>query len=206
MISTKDTLLSKLEQTFDKCSDCLLHPEYISLLDKLFDIVLSKEHIDFLCNKVTSKKHNWEIQFDHLRILLLNPSATAYNLKDFYYDNIKKCRRLSIKIFLIRGYALYASEEELNPIMKKFQMSLEKNHDYMDYNYILSVAGLPYLVNKYGYDCFVKSLEKAQEEYEQIDPLLRGFFTLNEKLQQVNLLSVEDAQIRLKHFLEKHRK
>lgn len=200
-----DILLLELERTFHKCSDCLLHPDYKSCLNKLYNIELTKNYIDFLCDKVISKKHIWEIRFDHLRILLLHSSAAKFDLKDFYLEHIKKCRRLAMKLFLIRGYAIYASEEELMPIMEKFQKSLEKNHDYIDYNYILSVAGLPYLVNTYGYSCFAKALEKAQEEHEKIDPLLQGYFTLNEKLQQVNLLTAEELRERSERFLEKYR-
>ncbi len=196
-------LLSALERSFKKCSDCLLHPDYIASLNKLYNIELSQELIDYLCNKITSKKHIWEIRFDHLRILLLNPSAKAFDLKEFYFENLKKCRRLAMKIFYIRGYAIYASEEELNPVMEKFCRNLEKNHDYIDYNYILSVAGLPYLVDLYKYDCFAQVLKKAEEEHEKIDPLLRGYFTLNSNMEQVNLLTVEEVQKRSKQFLDK---
>ena len=128
-----------------------------------------------------------------------------YDLKAFYFENLKKCRRLAMKIFFIRGYAIYASEEELIPIMEKFQKSLEKNHDYIDYNYILSVAGLPYLVDIYGYDCFSQTLKKAEEEHEKIDPLLRGYFTLDSNLEQVNLLTIKEVQKRSKQFLDKHK-
>ena len=197
-------LLSELERTFKKCSDCSMHPNYIANLDKLYNIELSQELIDYLCDKATSKKHIWEIRFDHLRILLLNPSANAFDLKEFYYENLKKSRRLAMKIFYIRGYAIYASEEELNPVMEKFRKSLDKNHDYIDYSYLLSVAGIPCLVDTYGYDCFVKTLEKAKEEYRRISPLLRGYFTLNTNLEQVNLLSIEEIRRRLERFLEKY--
>ena len=196
-------LLSELERIFKKCSDSLMHPDYIASLNKLYNIELSQELIDYLCNKITSKKHIWEIRFDHLRILLLNPSAKAFDLKEFYYENLKKCRRLAMKIFYIRGYAIYASEEELNPVMEKFRKNLEKNHDYIDYNYVLSVAGIPYLADTYGYDCFVKTLEKAEEEHQRIDPLLRGYFTLNTNLEQVNLLSIEEVRQCSERFLEK---
>jgi len=198
-------LLSELERTFKKCSDCSLHPDYIASLNILYNIELSQELIDYLCDKITSKKHIWEIRFNHLRILLLNPSAKAFDLKAFYFENLKKCRRLALKIFYIRGYAIYASEEELNPVMEKFQKSLEKNHDYIDYNYLLSVAGIPYLVDTYGYDCFAKTLEKAEEEHQQIDPLLRGYFTLTEDIEQISLLSIEESRRRSEKFLQKCR-
>lgn len=198
-------LLSELERTFALCSDCLLHPEYTKLLKKLENIHLSQELVDFLCAKATSNKHIWELRFAHLRILLRNPSAQAFDLKEFYLENIKKSRRLALKLFFIRGYAIFAGEKELNPVMGKFQKSLEKNHDYIDYNYILSVAGIPYLLDSYGYDCFAVTLKKAKEEYEKIDPLLQGFFTLNEDLKQVKLLPVEESRKRSQKFLEKYR-
>ena len=196
-------VLSAMERTFKKCSDCLLHPDYIANLKKLDDIDLTQELIDYLCDKTTSKKHIWEIRLKHLRILLLNPSAKSFDLKNFYFENLKKCRRLAMKIFFIRGYAIYASEAELNPVMDNFRRNLEKNHDYIDYNHILSVAGLPYLVDIYGYDCFSQALKKAEEEHEKIDPLLRGYFTLNSNMEQVNLLTFEEVQKRSKQFLDK---
>lgn len=197
-------LLSELERTFKKCSDCLLHPDYIANLNKLNNIELSQELIDYLCDKATSKKHIWEIRFDHLRILLLNPSAKAFDLKEFYFENLKKCRRLAMKIFYIRGYAIYASEEELIPVMEKFCRNLEGPCGYIDYNYILSIAGLPYLVETYGYPCFAQALAKANQEYAKISSSLRGYFTLNENLEQVNLISPEESLKRMQAFLKEH--
>ena len=181
-------MIEKLEYWFSKCSDCLLHPEYEKLLNELYDYDLNQEIIDFLCDKATSKKHWCELRFEHLKILLL-----------------KRCRRLWLKMFYIRGYAFYATAEELLPVMKKFQQLLEKNHDYIDYEYILSVAGLSYLAEKYDYACFKETLETAKIEYQKIDPLLRGYFTLNEKLEHINLISNEEALKRSKEFLEKHK-
>lgn len=202
----KNCLLPELEHTFSKCSDCLLHHDYILLLNKLYEEELTQELVGYLCEKATSKKHIWEIRLEHLRILLLNPSAQAFDLKTFYFENLKKSRRLTMKLFYIRGYAIYASEEELNTVMDKFRKNLEKNHDYIDYNYILSVAGLPYLVNTYGYDCFVQTLKKAKEEHKKIDPLLRGYFTLDSRLEQIDLLSHDEASRQTKLFLSKNEK
>jgi hypothetical protein len=197
-------MVENLSHWFSKCSDCLLHPEYEKLLNKLYAYDLTQEIIDFLCSKAVSKKHFCEIRFQHLKILLLNKSALKFDLKQFYLDNVKKSRRLWLKMFYIRGYAFYATEQELAPIMKKFQAQLEKNHDYIDYEYILSEAGLPYLVNEYDYPCFSDALETANNEYQKIDPLLRGYFTLNENLEHINLISNEEALKRSKEFLKKH--
>ncbi len=198
-------MVEKLEYWFSKCSDCLLHPEYTKLLDELYNYELNQEIIDFLCDKATAKKHWCELRFEHLKILLLNPSASQYDLKQFYLDSLKRCRRLWLKMFYIRGYSFYATEEELYPVMKKFRELLEKNHDYIDYEYILSEAGLPYFVKKYGYSCFEDALETAKNEYEKIDPLLRGYFTMNENLEHINLISNEEVLRRSKEFTEKHK-
>ena len=198
-------MIEKLKYFFSKCSDCLLHPEYTKLLDELYDYELNQEIIDFLCDKSTSKKHWCEIRFEHLKILLLNPSASKYDLKQFYLNALKRCRRLWLKMFYIRGYAFYATEEELYPVMEKFRELLEKNHDYIDYEYILSEAGLPYFVEKYGYGCFKDTLETAKNEYQKIDPLLRGYFTLSENIERIDLISNEEALKRSKKFIEKHK-
>lgn len=201
----ENSLLLELERAFKKCSDCMLHPEYKARLKKLWNLELSEELVAYLRGKAVSKKHSWEIRFAHLRILLLNPSAGKTDLKAFYLENLKKSRRLSMKLFHIRGYAMYATEAELNPVMEKFCAIMEKIHDYNDFNDILSVAGLPYLVETYGYPCFVKGVETAQREYEKIDPLLRGYFTLNENMEQINLLPAEECRKRLEAYLAKQR-
>ena len=198
-------MIEKLEYWFSKCSDCLLHPEYEKLLNELCDFELNQEIIDFLCDKATTKKHWSELRFEHLKILLLNITALNFDLKQFYFDALKRCRQLWLKMFYIRGYAFYATEEELYPVMKKFRELLEKNHDYIDYEYILSEAGLPYFVKKYGYSCFEDTLETAKNEYRKIDPLLRGYFTMNGKLEHIELISNEESLRRSKEFSEKHK-
>ena len=198
-------LLTQLESTFQKCSDCLLHPEYPPLLQQLDDMVLTQPLVDYLCDKATSKKHIWEIRFMHLRILLRNPSAQSFDLKGFYKANIGKSRRPAMKLFWIRGFAMYATEKELNPIMEKFRNTLEGPHGTADINDILSVAGLPYLVKTYGYPCFVQTLETAKETQQRIHPLLRDFYTLDERMEQVNLLSPEERHKRTMAYLEEQR-
>ena len=168
-------------------------------------MVLDQQLIDYLCDKATSKKHIWEIRFDHLRILLRNPSSQSFDLKDFYLKNLKRSRRVAMKLFWIRGYAIYASEAELIPVMEKFQKSLEGPCGYIDFNYILSVAGLPYLVKTYGYPCFVETLKKAVDEHNKISPFLRGYFTLNENMETVELITIEESSKRMQAFLDEYR-
>ncbi len=70
-----------------------------------------------------------------------------------------------------------------------------------DGEHILSVAGLPYLVKTYDYACFEDTLKTAENEYQKIHPLLRGYFTLNENLEQINLLSIQEMQKRTDAFI-----
>ena len=89
--------------------------------------------------------------------------------------------------------------------MGKFRKNLEGPCNYIDYNYILSVAGLPYLVETYGYTSFVETLEKANFEYRKISSSLKGYFTLDENLEQVTLISPEEARNRMMSFLNEHK-
>ena len=199
-------VLMKLQNLIKKCSDCGLHPDYIEVLNSAQYCELNQELIDYICNIILSKKYIWEIKFDHLRILLLNPSAQKYDLKQFYYDRIMKSRRLAIKVFFIRGYSLYVDESDVKIVVDKFIRNMRKIHDYIDYEFILSEAGLPYLVKTYGYTCFVDALAIAKEEYQKIDPLLKNYFTINENLEQVSLLSNEEVVNRTQKFIEKLKK
>lgn len=196
-------LLHQLQQELPICSDCILSDKYRLLLKQLDSCDLTTELVEYLCNIIVSKKYIWEIRFDHLRALLVNPSTVNFDLKDFFLQRIKRSRRLALKIFFIRGYALYADEEELIPVMKKFQANLKNNHDYIDYEFLLSVAGLPYLAKKYKYPCFIDTWRIAETEYQEIDPLLRGYFTIDKNLEQVNILSNEEINKRFHAFIEK---
>ncbi len=199
---TKD-LINQLNCEFRRCSDCLLTDEYVNLLKSLRHRIFDRELIEFLCDKTTSKKHIWEIRFKHLATLLTNEFTKNFDLKQFFLENVKKSRRLPMKLYFIRGFAIYATEAELKPLMDKFSISLTKIHDYIDYEHILSVAGLPYLVEKYHYQTFIDSLKTAEEEYLKIDPLLRGFFTINEEFEQINLIDNVEVSRRTKLFLER---
>ena len=78
-------MVRNLSLWFSRCSDCLLHPEYEKILNKLYGYQLTQEIIDFLCDKATSNKHFCKIRFEHLKILLLNKSALKFDLKEFNF-------------------------------------------------------------------------------------------------------------------------
>lgn len=193
--------LEALENEVKKCSDGFLTREYREMLDTLDYEPLTQELVDYLCKMVVAKKYFWEIHFEHLRPLLLNPMAKQFDLMCFFAERFSRSRRLCMKMYFLRGYAMYASVEEVTWMCGKFIAALSKGHDYIDYMDIMSEYGLPYLVRTYQYPCFVQAWETAQREYVKIHPLLRGYLTTNEKLRHVQLLSTEDVYRRQHLFI-----
>ena len=161
--------------------------------------------MEYLCFQIDNPKNkrSCELRFIHLQPLFLNPTVQDFDLKEYLFSHIVKCRRLWLKLFYIRAYSIFATENELIPVMRKFEASLQRMHDYQDYEQILSKAGLPYLCEKYGYDCFHHALSVAEKEYLNIDPLLRGFFTLDEEGNMIEILTPQQCHERLDTFLRK---
>ena len=198
-------LLQKLKDNYRYSDYYIPDDRYEQHLRRLRTEPLTQELVEYLCSQIDNpkSKKSCELRFIHLQPLFLNPSARNFDLKEYLYSHISKCRRPWLKLFFIRAYAVHASENELIPIMQKFENTLQKVHDYQDYEQILSEAGLPYLCKRYGYECFFHALSVAKEEYLNIDPLLRGFFTLNEMGDVVEILTPQQIHERLEAFFKK---
>lgn len=194
-------VLEALESEATRCSDGILTKQYRSMLDALDDQALTQELVDYLCKMIVAKKYFWEIHFEHLRPLLLNSTAINFDLKAFYAERFNRSRRLCMKMYFMRGYAMYASEQETALMCEKFERAIRKGHDYIDYMDIMSEYGLAYLVRTYNYPCFVEAWDTAQREYEQIHPKLRGYATTDAKLRHVNFLSTEEVWQRQMQFI-----
>lgn len=199
------SLLQDLQNNYRYNDYYLPDERYEKYLRRLRTEHLTQELVDYLCSQIDNpkSKRSCELRFIHLQPMFLNPSIINFNLKAYLYSHITKCRRPWLKLFYIRAYAIHADETDLIAIMRKFEDGLRKMHDYQDYEQILSKAGLPFLCEKYGYPCFKQALETAKEEYQKIDPLLRGFFTLNEAGDMIGLLTSEQTNERLDAFLKK---
>lgn len=71
-----------------------------------------------------------------------------FDLKQFFNDAYKKERYLDMKLRAIRGYANYATEQEVNKLMSNFVKILKKRpentpYNYQEYEFIRSACGLP---------------------------------------------------------------
>ena len=205
-----DDIIGKLQDNY-VCGDRPLHisfcpDEYSLNLKRLWTEPLNREQVDYLCEQIDEPRNKCsvEMRFYHLQPLIINPTSEQFDLKDFFFQHQKKCRRLWLRFFYIRGFAAYASEAELISVMKKFDEYVEKYPCYLDMEDILSVAGLPYLLERYGYDCFRQSLEHARAVYStKVDPLLRGIVTLDENCNTVALLTDEQTRRRIAEFDKK---
>ena len=198
-------LLQNLKDNYRYSDYYLPDDRYEQYLRRFRTEPLTQELVEYLCFQIDNPKNkrSCELRFIHLQPLFLNPTVQNFDLKEYWLSHIAKCRRLWLKLFYIRAYSIFATENELIPVMQKFEASLQRMHDYQDYEQILSKAGLPYLCEKYGYDCFRHALSVAEKEYLNIDPLLRGFFTLDEEGNMVEILTPQQCHERLDAFLKK---
>lgn len=120
-----------------------------------------------------------------------------YDLKEFFLSAFKKERYLDMRLTAIRGYAIYASEKEIAPLMKKFIDILVKipsraPYNYQEYEMLRSKFGLPYLVEQYRYDCFKEALGQLEKQYNDMPDECKGFFTLDENGIYVALMTREE--------------
>lgn len=125
-----------------------------------------------------------------------------YDLKDFFLLAFKKERYLDMRLVAIRGFAHYVTEKEIIPLMKKFMEILTERPSHTPYNYqeyemLRSKFGLPYLVEKFGYDCFNEVLVQLEKQYNDMPNECKGFFTLDENGLHVSLMSSEEINRKL---------
>ena len=111
-------------------------------------------------------------------------TPTEYG-KEFFLAAFKKERYLDMKLTAVRGYAEYASEEEVGVLMTKMLELLIKRgqttpNDYQEYEPMRSPFLMPYLLNKYNYQCFKVFAEQLDKQYAAMDDEWKGIFTLNE--------------------------
>lgn len=126
-------------------------------------------------------------------------------LKNFFLKAFKRERYLDMKLTAARGYAQYASENDVVPLMKKFMELLKKRQETTPYNYqeyemIRSAFGLPYLIETYGYNCFKEVFAQEEIQYNSMPDCFKGIFTYDKKGEYVQLISHEESKRRMDDF------
>ena len=119
--------------------------------------------------------------------------------KDFFLKVFKKERYLDMKLSAVRGYAAYATEEEVGALMDKMLELLKKvpqktPYDYSEYECMRSVFLMPYLMNKYGYKCFDVFYEQLEKQYDDMPDCFKNIFSLDEKGNAYNIRDPEEVK------------
>ena len=180
-----------------------------ALIDMRFE-KFSQIDMEFFRNAYFNIKGDADRTSDRALVLeALVLQCLQYDLKEFFLTVFKKERKYNMRLTAIRGYAAYATEAEIAPLMGKLASTLEKgsmtNCPYIEYERLRSKFGLPYLVERYGYDCFVKAMGLLDKLYDGLPDELKGYFMLDESGIQIKLLSDKEAHKRFDAFLEKER-
>ena len=169
----------------------------------------SKDDAEFFANNYFTIKGDADRTAIRSVILIaLVLQCLQYELKDFFLTVFKKERHLDTRLTAIRGYAAYATEAEVIPIMDKFTQILNKGGRLLalrtEYELLRSKFGLPYLIRKYGYSCFIEAAEVLDKMYDSLPKELKGYFTYDENGVLVKLMSDKKMKRKFEAWLERH--
>lgn len=118
--------------------------------------------------------------------------------KEFFLAAFKKERYLDMKLTAIRGYATFATEKEIEPLMKKMMELLQKRaqttpYNYQEYEILRSAFLMPYLLDKYGYACFKEFNKQLNLQYDAMPDVFKGIITCDKDGNVVCRLSGEES-------------
>ncbi|WP_313638032.1 hypothetical protein [Paenibacillus sp.] len=175
--------------------------DFQRLLEKCKTIALSSADVEFL-TELYSLAKNLYIRNTIMMSLVF---CEDIDLKDFFFKAFKKERYLDMRLTAIRGYANYATEKEVEKLISKFIEILMKRpentpYNYQEYELIRSAFGLPYLVNRFGYACFIQAYAQEEKQYNAMPDAFKGHFTIDEKGNSVQLRSPEETTKMLDEF------
>lgn len=130
-----------------------------------------------------------------LKYFVLNPPEDA---KEFFLRSFKKERYLDMKLIAVRGYAAYATEGEVCVMMDKLLELLKQTpehtpYDYEEYEIMRSVFLMPYLLERYNYECFRVFNEQLEKQYNAMPDCFKNIFTLDEFGNSYNLRNPEEV-------------
>ncbi len=133
------------------------------------------------------------------------------NAKEFFFRAFKKERYLDMKLMALRGYAFYAAEEEVNPLMSKMLVLLKKRPEHTPYNYqeyeiMRSKFLMPYLLEKYNYNCFREFNEQLEKQYNDMPEVFKNIFSCDEFGNSYTVRDPSEVTSSFKKFFDERRK
>ena len=141
---------------------------------------MEKRHEDFMISFFQEKdvaKRN-----EILKQLLCDLPVDA---KELLLKVFNKERCLDMKLSAVRGYAAYATENEVSVLMNKLSELLKKRAEKAPYNYaeyepMRSLFLMPYLLGHYDYACFRSFNTQLEKQYNDMPDCFKNIFTLDE--------------------------
>ncbi|MFZ0595868.1 MAG: hypothetical protein WAM46_02710 [Flavobacterium sp.] len=129
-------------------------------------------------------------------------------LENFFNNAYKKERYLDMKIYALRGLSKFISEKEIEKLLQKFNQTLSKRqqstpYNYQEYELLRGQNSLPYLVEKYNYNCFKETLNQVNEQYNAMPEAFKGHFTIDKNGEFVSLRTPEESSLMIKDFFNK---
>lgn len=130
--------------------------------------------------------------------------------KDFFEKAYKKERKLEEKLTALRGYAFYASEQEVEPYANKLRESVMKVSQTTPYAYNLyedmrAAYLLPYLVKTYNYHCFIELRDQVEKQYEAMPDVFKNIYSYDEYGEFYQIRDPKEVNKSLDDFLKQKR-
>lgn len=187
-----------------------INERHIDFRNALFGLdknVISIENLQYLTNIYDSTK-----QLDiRNKVLKLLYDFDFLTLKEFFTNAYKKERYLDMKIYALRGLSNFIEEKDITKLLEKFNQTLAKRqvatpYNYQEYELLKGKNALPYLVEKFGYNCFKETLEQVSRQYNAMPEAFKGHFTTGENGESVMLRKPEEIKNIIDKFWEDDRK
>ena len=126
--------------------------------------------------------------------------------KDFFEKAFKKERKLEMKLLALRGYAYFASENEVEKCVEKIMNSLIKVPETTPYAHNLyeDMKGkhlLPYLVKTYQYPCFIQLSEQVEKQYDAMPEVFKNIYSYDESGNQYAIREPEEVKRSMEAFI-----
>lgn len=131
------------------------------------------------------------------------------NAKDFFYQAFKKERYLDMKLTAVRGYAFYSSETEVEILMYKLLELLRKipkctPYDYQEYEIMRSKFLMPYLLEKYNYQCFKEFNKQLEKQYNDMPDVFKNICSCDEMGNSYQIRNMKEVKETLKNFFDEN--
>ena len=127
--------------------------------------------------------------------------------KAFFFQAFKKERYLDMKCTALRGYAYYATKEEVDVFAKKLLELLKKRpahtpYDYEEYEMMRSVFLLPYLIEKYHYACFDELYQQLEKQYNDMPDCFKNIYTFDENGNSYTIRDPDEVKKSIRAFFD----